>query len=430
MLEGRLGDFTLPDILRLLAFTAKSGRLWVSTDGVEARIDVLEGRVRDAAADAARLGLARRLLGQDLVGADTIAEVLDPLGELPTDLELARRLAEADAIDTALLGDIAREQVVDALFELLRWTDGGFRFESRTPENRGPSVLDLALTVDDVLEEVTRRLEAHTAIEERTGHADAVVTISRPGRERAEVGLSPEGWSLLALIDGRRTVGDLVRLTGQGDYRTRRTLASLLDEGIVAVGDPDSLPPGERLLAAHETLAAHEARLSPADDGASATSIPPPATSEAAATSEPKPAPAVTPSKKAEAPAPAPTDAAPTASAEAATAPEAADEASATTPVAAETAAEDASAPTPKGSSSAVGEMASHRAKSAPKADAEAAEATDDEEDDGADATEPEGRTPAGVTSLRARARTPRVRTDPEVDEDLVQRLIDGVENL
>jgi hypothetical protein len=37
---------------------------------------------------------------------------------------------------------------------------------------------------------------------------------------------------------------------------------------------------------------------------------------------------------------------------------------------------------------------------------------------------------PAGVTPLRARANRPQLRTDPEIDEDLVQRLIDGVESL
>jgi hypothetical protein len=34
------------------------------------------------------------------------------------------------------------------------------------------------------------------------------------------------------------------------------------------------------------------------------------------------------------------------------------------------------------------------------------------------------------VTPLRAKVRTDRMSTDPEVDEDLVKRLIDGVEGL
>jgi hypothetical protein len=401
VLEGRLGDFTLPDILRLLAFTAKSGRLWVSGGGVEARVDVLEGRVRDASPDGARLGLARRLLGQDLVDADTLADALSSLDEMPTDLELARRLAEAGALDTALLGDLAREQVVDALFELLRWTDGGFRFEAGTTETRGPSILDLALPVDDVLEEVGRRLEAHAAIDERTGSADAVVTISRPGRERPEVGLSPEGWTLLALVDGHRTVGDLVRLSGQGDYRTRRTLASLMDEGIVSVGDPDSLPPGERLLSAHRTLQAHEDRL------AGAEGAPTPAGSTVADVVEaPGPADDVAPTDVVEE-AVGPTDAPEEA-------PGPADPAA---PADVVDATAEATGPT--------------EAAEATEADGEADRSTEEgQTEDGVAAPRPADAPPPGVTSLRARARAPRLRTDPDVDEDVVQRLIDGVESL
>lgn len=397
MLEGRLGDFTLPDILRLLAFTGKSGRLWVSGAGVDARVDVLEGRLRDASADAARLGLARRLLGQDLIDADTLGDALASLDELPTDLELARRLADSEALDTALLGDLAREQVVDALFELLRRTDGRFRFEAGMTESRGPSLLDLALPVDDVLDEVGRRLEAHAAIDERTGSADAVVTISRPGRERAEVGLSPEGWTLLALVDGHRTVGDLVRLSGQGDYRTRRTLASLMDEGIVTVGDPESLPPGERLLAAHRALEAHETHLSGLGTG---PRKPAPGPAAPDAPSAPAASPAEPPVASAEVALPA-TPAGP--------------------------ATEPGPAETPSG---AVTERAAPAARTPGVRPAEATQGTEEtgtSEDDTDAAQEP---TPPGVTSLRARARPARVRTDPEVDEDLVQRLIDGVESL
>lgn len=279
MLEGDLTDFTLPDVLRLLALTSKSGRLRLDDGHRQGRVDVVEGMVRAASADAQRLPLARRILGSGLVTAEPLLAVLADRDALPTDLDLARALVTEADVDAATLADLLREQTADAVFDLLRWDEGGFRFAAIVDETRGPSVLDLAVSVDELLDETARRLDAWPTLEERTGALDAVVTIRRPGRERAEVALPPEGWTLLALIDGRRTLNDLVMLSGHGEYRTRRTLGALIDEGVVAVGDSGGEAPVERLLRDHAALAEREAALAEAtsEDHAPAAAVEAPA---------------------------------------------------------------------------------------------------------------------------------------------------------
>jgi hypothetical protein len=261
VLEGNLDDFTLPDILRLLAFTSKTGRLAIRRADGAGRIDLVDGRVREASADADHLAIARRLLGGGLVSVADLEPVLRHRDELPTDLELARALVDAGTTEAGTLAEVLREQTVDAVFDLLRWTEGNFRFEGGAADPNGGQVLDLAVSVDEVLTEATARLEAWPSVAERTGDGVAVVTISRPSGDRAQVSLPPDGWSLLSLVDGRRSVGELARLSGQGEFRTRRTLVALLDEGVVKVGDTDGPGHVERLLAEHERLMALEAEL-------------------------------------------------------------------------------------------------------------------------------------------------------------------------
>jgi hypothetical protein len=404
VLEGNLDDFTLPDILRLLAFTSKSGRLAIHREGTAGRIDLADGRVREASADADHLSIARRLLGAGLASVGDLEPVLRDRAELPTDLELARDLVEAGTLESGTLAEVLREQTVDAVFDLLRWTEGNFRFDGGAPDTSGGQVLDLAVPVDEVLTDATTRLEAWPAVAERTGDGDAVVTISRPAGERAQVSLPPDGWSLLSLVDGRRTVAELARLSGQGEFRTRRTLVALLDEGVVSVGDTDGPGHVDRLLAEHDRLAALEtelgapARPRPASSGVrgqqgpSGSDRPQRAASPASSTSASAAsvATAAAPSPSAPAPAPASTSgsapSAPRASASGSFRPG---------PVTVRT--EDIPAPTAEPAPS---------ADPAP-ADAEAAEA-----------------------AVRGKARGGRLRTDPSVDADLVRRLIDGVESL
>jgi hypothetical protein len=372
VLEGNLDDFTLPEILRLLAFTSKSGRLSLTRDGAAGRVDLADGRVREASGDADRLAIARRLLGAGLVTADDLTEVLGGRDGLPTDLELARELARTGTLESGTLAEVVREQTVDAVFDLLRWKDGNFRFDRRDAESGDGQVLDLAVPVDEVLAEATSRLESWPSVEERTGDGDAVVTIARPKSERAQVSLPPDGWSLLSFVDGRRTVTELAHLSGQGEFRTRRTLVALLDEGVVNVGDTGGPGHVERLLADHERLAALEVGLG---------ATPRPASSPAPRT-RPVSAPPARPAALSPAPAAvqAPEEPAPA-------------------PQAARPAATDQARPGPV-------TVRTEEVAAAIEADTDAA--------------------PNAPTQPRGG----RLRTDPTVDADLVRRLIDGVESL
>jgi hypothetical protein len=263
VLAGDLTDFTLPDVLRLLAFTGKTGRLTLDDGDRRGRLELRAGRVRDASADATRLPLARRILGAGTVEGPPLLEVLDGRETLPTDLELARCLVQAGTTDADTLAPLLREQTVDAVFDLVRWTSGAFRFVG-LPEHDDDGALDPALVVEGLLGEVSGRLETWDELVERTGPLDAVVTIARPGDGAGgtvEVHLPPDGWGLLATVDGARTVADLVTVSGQGEHHTRRSLALLLDAGVVTVGDAQQAGPLERLLADQAALAAREGDL-------------------------------------------------------------------------------------------------------------------------------------------------------------------------
>jgi hypothetical protein len=56
----------------------------------------------------------------------------------------------------------------------------------------------------------------------------------------ADPQVSREEWSLLALVDGRRTVTELVDLTGSGQYAVVSTLAALVTRGLLEVRAEDA----------------------------------------------------------------------------------------------------------------------------------------------------------------------------------------------
>ncbi|HWG95268.1 MAG TPA: DUF4388 domain-containing protein [Mycobacteriales bacterium] len=291
-LEGTLDAFSLPDIFQLLSFTKKTGALHLRrplTGGAVQHgvVHVRGGAVTGARADVTRQELARRLLGTGQVDDEALASAAEQLADEPG-AGLARLLAERADLAADVAVGVAREQITDAVFDLLRWPDGEFAF---VVDEADVDDLGAELPVEDLVAEGRRRLEAWPALAEQVPAADAVLRLN-PAPAEAPVA-SVEEWALLALVDGRRTVGELVALAGRGEYAVVSSLASLVGRKLLVVGAPGD----DRLLRRHHLLSALEGVPVAVEEPAAAAPV---------AVAEPAPAPAPTPE-----PAPAPQAAAP-----------------------------------------------------------------------------------------------------------------------
>src|SRR5689334_357662 len=232
-LEGTLDAFSLPDIFQLLSYTKKTGALHlrrVAGSGGEAHgvVHLRDGAVTGARADIRRQALGRRIVGAGVVDDRALGEAVSRVQADPS-CGLARALADAGSLSEEFGRALAAEQAADAVFELLRWPDGEFAFvvDELDPDDLGASV-----SVEDVVAEGQRRMQ--TWAEADMPAAEAVVSLA-PALS-ADPTLTRDEWSLLSLVDGRRTVADLVVLSGRGDYVVVSALAGLIERGLLVVG--------------------------------------------------------------------------------------------------------------------------------------------------------------------------------------------------
>jgi Domain of unknown function (DUF4388) len=271
-LEGSLDAFSLPDIFQLLSFTKKSGGLHIASDGCDGCVFFADGQVTGASADDSRQPLARRLIGAGAVDDDTLAAAVQAAtrGE---DIGVVKALLENGAIDAGLLRQAVTEQSVDAVFDLLRWQQGDFAF---AVDEVNPDDVGVALSIEEILADAESRRSSWESVSliVPSPHALLAMPVVLP----SDPHISREEWSLLALVDGRRSVAELVDLTGSGQYAVVTTLAGLVTRGLLDVRDvADSsddhvgvVVRRQGLLAALEGAPFHQVRSSPRDREAEA----------------------------------------------------------------------------------------------------------------------------------------------------------------
>ena len=259
-LEGSLDAFSLPDIFQLLSFTKKTGALHITGPSAKGVVHFATGSVTGAASDVGRQSLGRRLVGAGLLDDAQLAAALDAVRE-DSALGLGKAAHDAGAVDDGVLHEVVVEQATDAVFDLLRWTRGDFAFQSDEPN---PDDLGVSLNVEEVITEGRRRLEEWESLTKAVPAPDAVVSVVLTPAD-GDTSVATEEWTLLALADGHRTVSDLVRLTGRGEFATVKTLAGLVDRKLVTVrrGDHEANDSVSALLRRQAELSRLEGRPEP-----------------------------------------------------------------------------------------------------------------------------------------------------------------------
>jgi hypothetical protein len=259
MLRGSIEEFSLADIFRLLSSAKKTGRL-------EAHNDVREGRVlfQDGDVVFAQSSSSQEPLGHKLVRSGALSEVqLRKALDLhaTTGERVGEILVRTGTISDEQLATAVREQVEDAVFDLLRWDAGDFTFD---PDERLTVEIPISVSVENLIMEAARRLDELELIKRRIPSPDVVLAVAPSPPEGArEISITPDEWRMLVAIDGSRTVGEIVASAALDDFAGLKTLYGLVSSGLVEVV---SFGPDETHAESTVPVEPPDQPVAPADD--------------------------------------------------------------------------------------------------------------------------------------------------------------------
>ncbi len=250
-IEGSLADVSLADISQLLSLGRKTGGLTVTDRSNFGYIYFGEGRVVYASV---------------LNRPDRLGEILVKNGVIQPD-EFTRAMAEQGKEGQRRLGDIlvgfgaldfedlqkwVTLQVEEAVYHLFSWDQGTFQFNPNELPDEDQLLL-VSLSSDGLLLEGARRVDEWSQIERVVHSLDLIFKVGREPQESQNVKLSPSQQKLLPLLDGTRTVRELVDESGLVEFETGKALYELIQAGFVQnVGERALVSEGEGNAALQE----------------------------------------------------------------------------------------------------------------------------------------------------------------------------------
>jgi hypothetical protein len=227
-LTGALEAFPLPEVLRLLARSEKSGTLRVDAADLQGRIYLADGALTYAT--------TRREedLAEDLVGAGLIDSQDWVLVER-REKDVVEVLNE-DATEQQLT-DLVADQIADVIFRLMRRTDGDFEFsESVGPRYNTGITIDIDASIAEAEKRNTEWAEIEEAIPAITFHLRMVADLT----DRNEVSLQATTWRVLAALHGEGSIEEVARRLGMTDFAVAQIMAGLTRDGLLEIVD---MPP-------------------------------------------------------------------------------------------------------------------------------------------------------------------------------------------
>jgi hypothetical protein len=187
------------------------------------------------------VALARGVSSEFLLGRYLVADERITQSELEDFLRsgsadngwLGERLLQSGRIRVEDLRKALTRQTSEIIYEILRWADGSFRFEFDVVPPEGESAR-LGLTVESMVLEGFRRVDEWRLIEQEVASFDEVLARDEAVIEAVgKAQLSAEEAAVVAVIDGSKTVRDIVHSARMSSFDTCRILYRLLRAKIV-----------------------------------------------------------------------------------------------------------------------------------------------------------------------------------------------------
>ena len=251
-IEGSLQDVGLADICQLLAMGRKTGCLTMTDRSNFGYIYFDGGRVTYSSVLNRPDRLGELLVRNGVITRGQLSEAMEAQAHHRGE-RLGEILVKQGALSQAELQRFISLQIEEAVYHLFTWSQGSFHFDPEQRPDEGHFLV--SLPAESLLLEGARRVDEWSLVERKIPSFDLVFQVMRdPGADK-EVELTHQQKKILPLIDGERTVEDIVTESGMVEFDVGKALYALIQAGFVdKAGRRSSEDAGDERVRQHLNL--------------------------------------------------------------------------------------------------------------------------------------------------------------------------------
>lgn len=235
-MQGKISDFSIPDIFQLVAGQGKSGSLNISGDDRETVFIFADGLIVDVRPDrrdpAGMLGAM--LVDAGVITSEQLRRIL--AGQERGGKKLGEFLVGKKMISGETLARYLTLQIKESLFDTLLLKEGEYRFEGFAV--RRPSWMTTPVRADALMMEGMQYLDEYPRFREKFPPGDFRV-VRRRGEKIDPSALSEEERQLWKAIEFSPDPQRVFRKACMTWFEGIKALWLLLDRGLVAISVPE-----------------------------------------------------------------------------------------------------------------------------------------------------------------------------------------------
>ena len=232
-IQGSLSDVSLADIAQLLGMGGKTGCLTLAHEGNNGYVYFESGRVIFASLVNRPDRLGDLLLTHEVINREQLEAAMAHQAT-GTGQRLGEVLVELGTVTQEQLDKFISMQIEEAVYLLFQWSEGTFQFE---PDAAPEDVFLVSISIDALLMEGARRVDEWSVVEKKIASMDLVFSLERDPLADEGLELTDDQKRIIPLINGERTVMDLVEASGLPEFDTGKALYGLIQAGFaVQVG--------------------------------------------------------------------------------------------------------------------------------------------------------------------------------------------------
>ncbi|NLH47790.1 MAG: DUF4388 domain-containing protein [Myxococcales bacterium] len=206
--EGLLEEISVPELMAYLYYSRKTGILELSHQGNYKHVYFDEGRAVYVESESRQESLGQVLMRQGIVSEQDVMLSLENMAAFGR--RQGGAMVELGILNPMQLYQALRQQMREKLLNLFQWLEGSYYFDEVAFDKLSLTIFELPMP-RLILDGVLHSYDAASVEEMFAEVGDQVVVPAEPlPFDRRMVELGEEIWRLHSLIDGRRTLAEIV----------------------------------------------------------------------------------------------------------------------------------------------------------------------------------------------------------------------------